>query len=503
MGKTPDDAVQEYELDSYPGSAAETQVFLPGAPEVAPEHAPPKPPVLVRVVRFLCKPDILLALVSLLLFTLLSAYFEMPSTLQLYMTAMLFTLPTALVLDASQLVARRGLTRARTVRLALASAAVLYMIVCIVTGGLAVIPSYAQPRSSPLRTNETVFIASNLYNSEAILPQYRDSLLSAVDALGTANVFVSIYENNSKDNTPAMLKQLDGALAHRGIARRIVTGSRDPSFRKLPRIERMAILRNAAMEPLYQQDGNAWRRGRSVDKVLWLNDILFDPDAIYELLATNDGAFDQVCAIDYYQLGLYDTWVTRDVDSVRPRPLWPFFVRGQDQRSVASMQPVTVNACWNGMAAFHGHWFLPDTNSSAARPGKKQQGAAIDALPRPVPGKEHDGMEPPARLPIRFRTNPGCVISECLLPSIDMHRIAAPLRPRILMNPKVAVAYNRPQYFQFAHMIRWRLVWPWRAVWQDIIANRIFGRLGDLGRKDDACSYVYASRWVPPGADST
>ena len=71
------------------------------------------------------------------------------------------------------------------------------------------------------------------------------------------------------------------------------------------------------------------------------------------------------------------------------------------------------------------------------------------------------------------------------------------------MNPKVAVAYNRPQYFQFAHMIRWRLVWPWRAVWQDIIANRIFGRLGDLGRKDDACSYVYASRWVPPGADST
>lgn len=42
-------------------------------------------------------------------------------------------------------------------------------------------------------------------------------------------------------------------------------------------------------------------------------------------------------------------------------------------------------------------------------------------------------------------------------------------------------------------LVFWRIVQPWHIIWEDWIATRLFGFLGDIGRKQDECREKFIS----------
>lgn len=112
------------------------------------------------------------------------------------------------------------------------------------------------------------FIALNLFNNAAVLPQLAENLALFIrnelepffDV--SERVFISIFSNGSEDSTEADIESiLVPILVRAGIPRRrmdvVVGGSCCGGFTKRPktmdRIEWMACVRNAAMHPLYRE----------------------------------------------------------------------------------------------------------------------------------------------------------------------------------------------------------------------------------------------------------
>lgn len=184
----------------------------------------------------------------------------------------------------------------------------------------------------------------------------------------------------------------------------------------------------------------------------------------------------------------------RDADGRTTRPFWPYFKATVDQKAVRAGLPVPVDACWNGVTAFDARWFSNSTKAQTSHVNPLLNAAMT--LPSP-PQVVNDGSDDPATLPLTFRPSSQCFSSESLISSLDMHRIAAPHRPRIYVNPNLVVAYDRPNYFLYGRMMKWSVVGPWRYFWQYWIEHRIFGfALHILGRIDP-CTDVFMPKWVP------
>ncbi len=138
-----------------------------------------------------------------------------------------------------------------------------------------------------------VYIASLHWNDEELLQEYwNDALLGLVHTLGPENVFVSIYESGSWDNTAYYLRGLDQELEKLGVERSIIldaTTHEDeisanppeedaegwittPQGKRAPRrVPFLAKLRNKSMQPFHDQVA----KGVVFDKVLFLNDVVF------------------------------------------------------------------------------------------------------------------------------------------------------------------------------------------------------------------------------------
>ena len=138
-----------------------------------------------------------------------------------------------------------------------------------------------------------VYIASLHWNGEYLLKEYwNKAVLDVVDALGPENVFVSVYESGSWDNTPYYLRELDHQLEKAGVNRSITIDAtshldeisakppeedRDgwvmtaQGTRKLRRVPFLAKLRNKSMQPYHDLAA----QGVEFDTVLFLNDIVF------------------------------------------------------------------------------------------------------------------------------------------------------------------------------------------------------------------------------------
>ncbi|CAO1623631.1 unnamed protein product [Jaminaea pallidilutea] len=331
----------------------------------------------------------------------------------------------------------------------------------------------------------TVYIAANLYNSAEVLPEFSNSLMDLTSMLGRDNVYVSIYESNSSDDTCKLLEGLRHRLDAAGINNSVrcdTTPGREQLYILQRRIEYLARVRNEALRglDLFDQVSGSKR----LSKVLWLNDIYFDPRDAIELLNTRQGQYDQTCALDMKPLGFYDTWVSRDVSRTRLRPLWPYFDRPDDIESLRRGEPILVDSCWNGMTAFDASWFSTKAQHNLSLPDAgRQKAASWDA-----------------KYPIRFRAVPegACVVSECLLSSFDQHLLLAPeRRPNIFINPAVVVAYDRETFWWHQVWSKWWPVKVWSFLWQDIVSYRLFWWVGDWGRKPAWCAANFASGWAP------
>lgn len=281
--------------------------------------------------------------------------------------------------------------------------------------------------------NEKVFIAASLYDRDGELArgQWGQQLLALVDLLGPQNVFVSIYENDSGDEGHDALRELEQQIASpKSIVFEDHLDPKDlPSVtipggeKRIKRIEYLAQVRNKALKPLEDDPETRY------DKLLYLNDILFNPlDALQLLFSTNandDGVsqYRAACAVDFDNpFKFYDTYATRDLQGYSMGlPFFPWFSTAGDGQSrkdvLQNKDAVRVRSCWGGMVAFDAKYFQ---------------------------------SPPPTRTtPVRFRSGQDLFweASECCLIHADIQdpqtNVDEITDTGIYMNPYVRVAYDR------------------------------------------------------------
>lgn len=489
-------------------------------------------------VRFL---RLTLVLVALVLFGTIPFhfYFKMPSTVYPFLGLSLLPLPLAffylwthrsfLLMPHRKTAQSIHISKARTPRqIAIITAkqlAVLLAVIPLVLWSLVTyyslfdvlyrhlpfagpvdgVDQYPTSRNWPGSSNGgTIFIAINLYNSASILPSMTASLLLLSSLLGRSNVHISIFESNSSDDTCPRLHDLGKQLSAAGIGHTIRCGSTGQRYPKelddggRRRIQFLATARNEAMKPLASLASNLTSQGRHVSKVMWINDVFFDPSDVLTLLNVAGGDFDQVCAIDTFSLGFYDTWVTRDVDQDRLKPMWPYFKRADDVDSVRVGSPVLVNSCWNGLTIFDAAWFMAPQDTSTAASKSKSSLPSLGLSEAGVAKAKEWNVS----LPLEFRSvQPGaCIASECLLSSFDQHLLSYPHRPSIYVHPRVVVSYDEPTRQWYRDWSHWLPVRVWSFLWQDVVATRLFAWVTNWGAKGAACGAELKSGWAAPDA---
>ena len=137
---------------------------------------------------------------------------------------------------------------------------------------------------------QKVYIASIHWNNERILrSHWNDAVVGLVKYFGPENVYVSVHESGSWDDSKGALRLLDNLLQELRVNRTITldptthldeiqkppadAGWIDTSRgrKELRRIPYLSKLRNLSLEPL----GRLAEEGVKFDKILFLNDVVF------------------------------------------------------------------------------------------------------------------------------------------------------------------------------------------------------------------------------------
>ncbi|KAL1959193.1 hypothetical protein VTO42DRAFT_2698 [Malbranchea cinnamomea] len=345
--------------------------------------------------------------------------------------------------------------------------------------------------------NEKVFIASSIYDKDGSLAggKWAENILELVGLLGPSNVYLSIYENDTGDRSATALKSLEAkAPCNKSLVYEPHLDLRDIQNITLPdgssRVKRIAYLaevRNRALRPLDEI------RDVRFDKLLYLNDIYFNPaDAVQLLFSTNVdphgvAQYRAACAVDFINLfKFYDTFAGRDLEGYgMGLPLYPWFSTagtGQSRRDVQNQRDaVRVRSCWGGMVAFDArffqHWPPSPSSHSASRPRER---------------------------PVRFRAETDLFwdASECCLIHADIQippceSQVEPATTGIYMNPFIRVAYD-PSTLSWLGLTR--RVERLFSIPQNIINHMVNLPKYNPRRTEKAGQYVQDDVWVPDGS---
>ncbi|KAL1965003.1 hypothetical protein VTN77DRAFT_6203 [Rasamsonia byssochlamydoides] len=316
--------------------------------------------------------------------------------------------------------------------------------------------SNAPGRGNP--RNEKVFIAASLYDEggELARGQWGQAVLDLIDLLGEENVYLSIYENDSGEEGGRALHEFSERVPcnksivfeeHLNPAGLPTVTLPDGSVRT-KRIAYLAEVRNRALRPLDEDPDTRY------DKLLYLNDVYFDPlDAVQLLFSTKigyDGAtqYRAACAVDFINpFKFYDTFATRDLQGYSMGlPFYPWFTSagaGQSRQDVLDQKDaVRVRSCWGGMVAFDAKYFQGDgTSHDSKRPrDRSAERRFMKTIDIPPKGERHG--------PVRFRaeTNLFWDSSECCLIHADIQDTPTSVDEisdtGIYMNPYVRVSYD-------------------------------------------------------------
>lgn len=156
-------------------------------------------------------------------------------------------------------------------------------------------PVFAK-RKNGQNAQHKYFFAINLYNSFDVIPDLFANMFRVAAIVGYENVFVSIYENGSNDQTKALLKIFDSLTRSVGL-RVVIRTSHRRRGQFVHRIEYLAEVRNAALRPLYELRDS---EGEFFDSIIFMNDVLPCVDDLLELIwqsrRQNAGI---TCAADY------------------------------------------------------------------------------------------------------------------------------------------------------------------------------------------------------------
>lgn len=158
------------------------------------------------------------------------------------------------------------------------------------------------PGQEPDHEETSVFIVSVHRNTGKILPAWSDAALELVDYLGSDRVFFSALESGSQDDTKEKLVALKSSLDARGVKNEVSLGqtvweqldemwarpdpegprkdgwiwNQEDQLYDLRRITYLANERNKALQPLRRLE----EQGATFDKILWINDVVFDVSLI-------------------------------------------------------------------------------------------------------------------------------------------------------------------------------------------------------------------------------
>lgn len=135
----------------------------------------------------------------------------------------------------------------------------------------------------------SIFIASNLHNSEALMPNFISQLVHFLLAFPERFFFVSIYESGSTDRTGEWLGLLEDVLNELKVPSRIVVDGKEVRHKGQERLDFLTRVRNRAMEPI-------WSSSFRWDKVIFINDVFFCAQDIIRLLQHDA---DIVCGLDF------------------------------------------------------------------------------------------------------------------------------------------------------------------------------------------------------------
>lgn len=292
-----------------------------------------------------------------------------------------------------------------------------------------------------------IFIAASLYDKGGRLVNgaWGNAVLELISILGSENVYLSIYENDSGPDAHDALEAFkqkvqcphslvfDEHISINGIDHvTLPDGSR-----RVKRIAYLAEVRNRALRPLDEPSAIKF------DRLLYLNDVIFDPIDATQLLfsthANSQGTADYLaaCAVDFINpFKFYDTFATRDLEGYSLGvPFFPWFTssgKGLSRRDVLKgTDAVRVKSCWGGMVAFDAQYFQATGNTAS----NHERDSSIKFESR------SDGL-------IRFRAEPDLYwdASECCLIHADLQRAGPSYKGHgdvgIFMNPFVRVAYD-------------------------------------------------------------
>lgn len=356
---------------------------------------------------------------------------------------------------------------------------VLVIFVIYLICGFIFLPSYSTlpPQYNALRqralsskepgsgnpNQQKVFIASNLYDPHGALADgpWSENILRLIHLLHPDNVFLSIYENDSGDTGKRAMDSLRQRTPCNNSL--VVEDHYDRSdlpkvtlidgTKRVKRITYLAEIRNKALEPLSNTD-------TVFDKVLFLNDVYFDPlDIIQLIFSTNNDNYRAACAVDFINpFKFYDTFATRDVGGYSPGlPFFPWFARGGDSRShddiLQAKDAVRVRSCWGGMVSFDASFFQPSIDKIAPITASEISPANLSA-------------------PYRFRAEQDVYweASECCLIHAD---IQSPDHEQsgIYMNPFVRVGYTPTTHAWLSFTMRFESLYTPIHFLADIVAG--------------------------------
>jgi hypothetical protein len=321
--------------------------------------------------------------------------------------------------------------------------------------------------------NQKVFIAASVYDKDGRLVDgaWGHAILNLIDMLGSDNVFLSIYENDGDIEAQSALKRFESKVPcpHSLIF--------EPHFplnnlshitlpdgsKRIKRVAYLAEVRNKALQPLSESSTEKY------DKILFLNDVVFDPiDAAQLLFSTHlneQGKADYfaACAVDFINpFKYYDTFATRDTEGFSMGvPFFPWFSSAGSaisrQDVLDGKDAVRVKSCWGGMVAFDARLFQtrrPSEDAGVQDPEIEGKHLA----PR---------LNSNSPLPLRFRSEPDMYweASECCLIHADLQGVtptlASPGDFGIYQNPFVRVAYDSRSFWWLGFTRRFERLYPW------------------------------------------
>jgi hypothetical protein len=374
----------------------------------------------------------------------------------------------------------------------------------------AMLMSKASGRGNP--RNEKVFVAVSLYDQGGDLAGgvWGQAVLDLIDLLGEENTYLSIYENDSGVESEKALRELEARVpCNKSIVfeehfdlSTIPSVDLPDGTRRTKRIPYLAAVRNRALEPL---DANPHIR---YDKLLFMNDVYFDPmDAVQLLFSTNTGPdglahYKAACAADFINaFKFYDSFALRDLHGHGVGvPFFPWFTSAGAAESRLDVRnqrdAVRVRSCWGGMVAFDASYF--QSPPSAAAPPTihgSRSGLASKRLPERL-----EARRTPKTGPIRFRAGSDFYweSSECCLIHADIQDnftdVETITDTGIYLNPYIRVAYDVKSFSWLGFTRRFERLYSFPH-W---VANIVAGMPDENPRRTEvAGSEVQERVWQP------